>query len=548
MVVFFTFYGTGEFISQSLLPEELVKNLSHEDLLRYALGIQIRLEFMLRKKYTKSSESDPSLYQPCLFNEAEDLSESCESTSDLSETDQSEDKNSDQRNPEDKSDPKKKRGTRKKLPKNLKRHDNLKKLTDQEKSCHLHGCQRIVLGKKFINETLVFVPASAFISVNYVETCKCVECEISGSQNSFIHAEPERSIIPKSFASPSLLSQIIVSKYQDGLPLYRQQKIFERYQIPLDRTTLARWIIQVAKECQPLLKLMKECAQEQDVIHLDETGVQVLKEPNRRADQNSYMWVMKTATGAKLVVFEYHQNRSAKAAYEFLGDYKGTVVADAYNAYQTLQKGSSFTLAGCWAHVRRKFFDAEKYAKNAKVKNHQNQALVVLNRIRELYKIEKNLRESNADASKILMIRTTKSIPILDKLKAFLNQLAVDITPRSPLGKAVYYALNQWECLMCFTRNGTVPIDNNPAENAIRPFVIGRKNWLFSDTPKGAEASACMYSLIESAKANGICPQVYLEYIFTQIPNATSVDDYSKLMPHNCTHLNNKPETTAIPQ
>jgi transposase len=243
---------------------------------------------------------------------------------------------------------------------------------------------------------------------------------------------------------------------------------------------------------------------------------------------------MKTAVGDPIVIFQYHPNRSKNAAAELLDDYKGIIVADGYSAYTSLLKTASFKLAGCMAHVRRKFFEAEKYAKASKIKEELIQSTQFLRNISLLYKVERKLKEQNADYDTILQTRIAESVPILQTMELKLKELEHSVLPKSPLGKAINYSLNQWSKLTLFTTNGQIPIDNNAAENAIRPFVVGRKNWLFADTPKGAHASANIYSLIESAKACGIEPSKYLKYLLENISAAKNVEDIDALMPHKC--------------
>ena len=320
----------------------------------------------------------------------------------------------------------------------------------------------------------------------------------------------------------------MVSKYVDALPLYRQCSIFERLGIDIDRTTLANWMIACGKLIQPLINLLWEHLRQQLVVHMDETTVQVLAEPGRAAQTKSYMWVSAAGPpGDRAVLFHYAPSRGAGMARELLADFEGALMTDGYEGYEPACRENGITRLGCWAHARRRFVDAQRQQPNGKA-GKPDQALALIN---ALYRIERSVKD--ADPVERHRQRQHKAVPIVDKLRLWLDKSVVSTAPKTSLGKALSYLDNQWPRLVRYLDDGAYPFDNNRAENAIRPFVIGRKNWLFSQSTRGASASANLYSLIETAKANGLDPAIYLKHVFTELPKAVSVDDIDALLPVN---------------
>ena len=345
-------------------------------------------------------------------------------------------------------------------------------------------------------------------------------------------------------ATPTLLAYLATAKYQDGLPLYRQEKIFARYGVDLGRTTMARWMVKAGTLVQPLINMMYEDLLDRKVIGCDETPLQVLDEPNRTPQQTSYMWVTCSKESAPIIAFHYYEGRGAKVAAELLSGYSGTVVCDGLKTYDSFASQSGAKLAGCMAHIRRKFYLAEKATKKADPKAIPK-AKFPLDLIKKIYQIEKEINGEPPD--KKLAMRQKHSKPLMERFKAFLDEQKPKILPKSLIGKAVNYALDQWEKMQVFLEEPLVPIDHNATERCIRPYVIGRNNWTFSQTPAGAHASANLYSLIESAKANGIEPFSYLSLIFKELPKITETNDYLKLLPHNTVqHFDLK--TYQVPQ
>jgi transposase len=240
----------------------------------------------------------------------------------------------------------------------------------------------------------------------------------------------------------------------------------------------------------------------------------------------------------------YEPTRSGAVAHELLRDFSGALMVDGYAGYNVACRKNNIARLGCWAHVRRKFFDAQQAQPNRFLllqnrhtvhpvhKGKTGKADQALAFIQQLYRIEGEIKEKNSPEK--LFARQQQSKPILEKIKLWLEKSIAQSPPQSAIGKALFYLHEQWPCLIRYVESGDYPIDNNPAENAIRPFVIGRKSWLFSASQNGATSSANLYSLIETAKANGLEPHTYLQKIFTELPNAKTVEDIENLLPWNC--------------
>ncbi len=344
-----------------------------------------------------------------------------------------------------------------------------------------------------------------------------------------LEKEKFKQPIEKSQASSGLLADIAVSKYADSLPLYRQSNILGRFGIEMNRTTLANWMVKCGKLVQPLINRLEERLLDAQYIHMDETPVQVLNEAGKSAKSKSYMWVrsgVPHGTDQKIILFDYDSSRSGSVPQRLLAEYKGALMVDGYEGYEPVCKQQSLIRLGCWAHARRKFVEVGKASKN---KNPQ--ATYVLKLIAKMYAIEKTL--TGISSKERYRARLEQTGPILDKLKTWPDEIFPKVAPKTTLGKALYYLHHQWPRLIAYLENGCYPIDNNPVENTIRPFAIGRKNWLFSSSVAGAKASANLYGLIETAKANGLEPYAYLKQVFADLPNATNFENVDLLLPEN---------------
>jgi transposase len=323
----------------------------------------------------------------------------------------------------------------------------------------------------------------------------------------------------------------VTAKFCDALPFYRQEKQFIRLGIEIPRQTMCNWAMMAADQCLPLLDLLHAEIRGGPLVNADETPVQVLNEPDRSSTAKSYMWVFRGgASKNPVVIFQYDQSRGSDVAKLFFDNYKGIVQTDGYKGYDFLDTWHDILHVGCWAHARRKFIEAEK----AGGKKNNRRADKALGFIRKLYRLEKQAKEDGLNPDAVYEMRQEYAKPILDKMKAWLDGHKDKALPSSLFGKAIHYCLNQWHRLEKYIQDGHAGIDNNVAENAIRPFVIGRKNWLFSGSPAGARASALLYSLIETAKANKLEPYMYLRYLFEKLPS-TPAADLLKLLPTNLT-------------
>jgi len=415
------------------------------------------------------------------------------------------------------------RGGRKPLPPELSRVDVVHALPEHKQQCAC-GCQMSVLGEE-ISEQLDVIPAQVRVIRHIRKKYACPRCQ-SAPITAPLPAQP----IPKSNASAGLLAHIAVAKYQDALPLHRQEAILQRAGIDLSRQTLARWMIQAADLLQPLHNLLRDALLSGPVIHCDETVVQVLKEPDKPPPSQCYMWVQAGGPPPhKVILYDYHPSRSGQVPLRLLEGYRGYLMTDGYEGYNAIAAGDGITHLCCWAHARRKFVEAKRAQPKPKGAAKTGKVDVALNFISKLYGIEQGLRDSDRETR--YRIRQQDSVPVLNQLRAWLDKSLETVLPKGKLGEALQYLHKYWPKLIRYTKDGGLPIDNNRVENAIRPFVLGRKNWLFSDTPQGAAASAVIYSVIESAKANNLEPYSYLRHVFKELPAATCVEDFEKLLP-----------------
>jgi hypothetical protein len=305
--------------------------------------------------------------------------------------------------------------------------------------------------------------------------------------------------------------------------------MLQRAGIELGRNTLASWVIKSGELIQPLINLLEDKLLAYPVMHCDETSVQVLKEPGKEATSKSYMWVRVGGPPTQPIrLFHYADNRGGDVARQLLNGYQGYVQTDDYAGYNGACSENGITQLGCWAHARRKFVEAQKA--NSKNKT-SGKADMAVNLIGVLYRIEKRIKDNPPEEK--YRVRQEETVLQLQKIREWLDKTLHNTLPKGLLGKAVAYLDKNWDKLTVYTQDGGLNIDNNPAENAIRPFVVGRKNWLFSATVPGAKASANLYGLIETAKSNGLEPYQYLRHVFTVLPKAATVEAIEALLPWN---------------
>jgi transposase len=421
----------------------------------------------------------------------------------------------------------KKRG-RKPIPEDIPREDVFHDLDEHEKIC-LCGCTLSPIGKE-VSEKLDYVPARLIVERHIRLKYACRGCEGVESEQGAVKIAPmPPQLIPQGIVTPGLLAYIITAKFVDGLPFYRQEKQFKRLGIDLSRSTMTSWAMSVARACEPLRGLLKQEILTNHIIGMDETTVQVMNEPGRPNTSQSYMWVFFGYDPLhQAVLYCYHATRNGQAL-EFLKDHKGYIQSDGYSGYNELGRSADITHVGCLAHIRRKFMDVVKLSKRDKNKGGTAQTIVDL--IGQLYLLERSFEVQKLKPDRIKEERQNNSVPILNQIKSILDQRKGTSPPGSKLGTAINYTLNQWERMICYVQDGRLRPDNNLVENAIRPFAVGRKNWLFHGSPNGAEAGALFYSLIETAKLNGLEPYAYLRYLFENLPLAKTQDDVKELMP-----------------
>ena len=416
---------------------------------------------------------------------------------------------------------------RRPLPESLPRIDLVHDISEEEKVCGC-GCRLSKIGED-VTEKLDIIPAKIRVVRHIRPKYACKNCEGVDDPGPTIKIAPAPAqIIPKGLPSAGLLAYLLANKFCDALPFYRQEKRLARLGIDVSRQSMCNWAMTVAENCSDLLDLLHDEIRGGPLLNIDETRLQVLKELGRAATQKSFMWVFRGGVpNHPVLIYQYHPTRSGDVAKNFLEGYQGVVQTDGYVGYDFLKNRSDILHVGCWAHARRKFMDV----KNAAAKGKKSSADKVLHMIRQLYSLEKKAREEGLTPEEIIKLRQKDAKPILAKIKTWLDNRKGQLPPKSLLGKAVNYCLNQWRPLSNYIEEGHAGIDNNAVENAIRPFVIGRKNWLFSGTPKGARASAMLYSLIETAKANGLEPYSYLRFLLEKLP-ITNPTELKKLLPN----------------
>lgn len=423
-----------------------------------------------------------------------------------------------------------KKRVRKKIPDHYERIDEELDLPEEDKTCDC-GCRKVRIGEE-ITEKLEVRPPVLFVRRIIRPKYACKSCAESGDEDrkAITIAPLPPQIIPRSYASPSLLAFMFTAKFEDAIPFYRQEKQFERLSIDISRDNASNWAIKAAAACEQLETLLWKEILKAPVIQVDETKVQVLRERNRKNTTLSYMWVFRGGPPEKpIIIYKYHPERTKKIPLLYLSEYKGFLQTDGYASYDELGALPGIIHATCWVHARRYFTKAKKAAKK---KSSANKPLAL---IKKLYKIERTLRAQNLQPEEFKDKRMEQVTPVFEEIKDWLKLVEGTFNPESLIGKAVIYLSNQWNKLIRYIESPYLTPDTNLIENAIRPFAVGRKNWLFSGSPRGAFASAMMYSLIQTAKANGLNPYHYLKYIFEKLPYAKSSSDAELLLPQNLT-------------
>lgn len=405
-------------------------------------------------------------------------------------------------------------------------------LTDEEKVCDVCG-DILTEMKREIRKELKIVPAQISIieHVTYVYSCR--NCDKHGEAGFIKSATSPNALIQKSLVSPSLLAYLMNQKYVLALPLYRQEQEWNRLGVNLSRQNLSNWILKAGTLLKPLEAALKEELLSKELLHADETTLEVLKEPGREASAKSYMWLYRTSTDTAkpVILYDYQVGRSGDYAVKFLKDWKGTYLhCDGFSGYKKL---TGKTLCGCLVHAKRKFHEASKINPENEFAKRGEAYL------QKLFAIESTADETQLNLEERRILREEKSKPILEEFYQWISETSLKILPQSLLGKAITYAINQKEYLSSFLLDSRIQLSNNLAEQSIKMFVIGRKNFLFSNTPNGAGASATIYGIIQTAIANNLKPQSYLEYILGQMQlqdnlDVTDILPWSDKIPDYC--------------
>ena len=398
-------------------------------------------------------------------------------------------------------------------------------LTDEQKA----GAIKTFFTK--VKEELAFIPAQLKVLEYWQE--KAVFEQDDGEEQIVAATRPVHPL-GKCSVTTALLAYIITSKYADGLPLYRLERMLKRLGHEVSRTNMAHWIIRLDDVFKPLIHLMREVQNSSSYLQADETRIQVLKEDGKAAQSDKWMWVTRGGPpNQPSVLFDYDPSRAGSVAVRLLDDFTGILQADGYSGYAKICRQNNLTRIGCWDHARRKFVEATKGAnpqrKGKKITT--SKADVALGHINKLYVIEREIKDLSIDER--YRIRQELSLPKLNTFKVWLEQNVTKVMKDSLTRKAMEYTLNQWDSLIGYCERGDLQISNVLAENAIRPFALGRKAWLFADTPQGARASATCYSLIETAKANNLEPSAYIGHVLEHIAEADTLEKLEALLPWN---------------
>jgi transposase len=420
-------------------------------------------------------------------------------------------------------------------------------LPENERTCPVCGEPLHVMASPAARREIEIVPATVKVIEHVQEVYSCRFCEHNAISVPVIKAPMPEPVIKGSVASPSSVAHIMTQKYMNAMPLYRQEHELLINGFLLSRQTMANWMIYCSEHwLEGLYELMKRIMLKEEVLHADETVLQVLHEPGRKSRTESYMWLYRTGgeSSHPVVIYEYQETRSGSHPKRFLSGFKGYLHSDGYSCYHALSP--NIRVVGCWAHLRRRLDESVKSVPLEERTGLPSQkGLDFCNRLFALEREFKKLKPEERYKE-----RWERSKPLMDEFYSWVNN--VGALPKSALGKALHYALEQKPYLENVLLDGRLELSNNRAERSIKPFVIGRKNWMFSATQKGAKASSVIFSVIETAKENGLKPFEYLKYLFETIPNlaaepldsllpwSVSLPGYCKTMKETTTELSEK--------
>jgi transposase len=372
-----------------------------------------------------------------------------------------------------------------------------------------------------VRREISIIPAQVKLTLHTRMKYTCRHCQSDEIKTPFRIAPMPEPAFPKSLASASTVAHIMTQKFVEGSPLYRQEQALQREGIQISRQTMANWMLTGAQWLAHLYERMRVHLLKRDILHADETTLQVLREAGRSAKAKSQMWLYRSGRdGPPIVLYEYQPTRAAAHPLKFLKEFCGFLHVDGYAGYEGIP---NVTLVGCWSHARRKFDDAIAILPAEAQKKGGTTAHIGMAYCNKLFEIERMFRDVTAEER--LAGRLEHSKPIVDAFRVWLDKQSGNVLPKSTLGGAIGYCRKQWLKLSAFLSDGRLELDNNRAERSIKPFVMGRKNWLFANTPRGARASATIYSIIETAKENDLRPCAYLTYLFERLPNVNLKHD-----------------------
>ncbi|GFR36608.1 IS66 family transposase [Thermobrachium celere] len=407
------------------------------------------------------------------------------------------------------------------------------KLEDEDLKCKECGEELIEIGVKSRKEIIKYVPAKLIVEEHIIYSYACKACEKETRESNIVSSEAPKTVFYNSMASHELVAHTLVLKYQHAVPLYRQETYFDMMGATLSRQTLSNWTIAAAKVLEPIYNHMKKELLSRNYIHADETTLTVINDNGTESKSKKYMWLYMNNTNSNpVILYDYQNTRSSSCPKNFLGDFKGFLQTDGYSGYNSVVNA---TRVYCLAHIRRYFYNIIAELDEEALKN--SRAIIGFNFCEQIYKLEKEIREtysSYEDYYEIrYKIRAEKLAPLLNDFIDFVEKEIQVALPKSPLGKALDYAKKHLPGLKNVLLDGSLEIDNNAAERAIKPFVIGRKNFLFANTAKGATASSIIYSIIETAKANNLVVEKYLIYLFDNLSkiDIQDSDSLGNLMP-----------------
>ena len=413
-------------------------------------------------------------------------------------------------------------------------------LSEEERTCDSCGSVMKEIGKE-IHRSLMMEPAKFWIREDIYYTYACKQCEETTGEAKILKTPKEPVLCSGSFASAEAVAHIMTQKFVMYSPLYRLEQEFNREGLKLSRQTMANWMLNTSDTwLRPIYDVLHRELCKEPVLHADETTLQVLKESGKAATSKSYMWLYRTSgcTGSPIVLYEYQPSRKAVHAEDFLNGFSGWLHADGYQGYHKLPE--NIRVVGCLAHARRKFDEALQTIPQEDRK--ESLAAIGECYCTRLFQLEEALAELTPEERYAKRLELEK--PVLDALLAWANEAVTKTAPKSALGKALHYLLEQWPYLVRYLEDGRLELSNNRAERSIKPFVMGRKNWLFANTPAGAQSSAVIYSLIETAKENQLDPHRYLLWVLRSAPALSQTDEAwaEKLLPSMA------PEECKIPK